>query len=221
MKEIFLSRPTFIAKEYRTGLKGFLTLLKTLDLSPRTIGTTDFPTKSPLDAVIKLINHCAGAIILGYPQICVTTGKVKDSIMGKPFCLGTEWNHIEAGLAHAKGLPILVIHDTSVLRGIFDRGALNAFLYSVDFSVSDWFLSNEISGAVKAWTADLPAQPNSVLPLQKQSVTKPTLKWGCYKFEGEDGLFCPACYEMSGKKIPTTRLNSQFRQCPACQAKLA
>jgi TolA-binding protein len=49
---------------------------------------------------------------------------------------------------------------------------------------------------------------------------KPRMKWGCYEFEGEDGLFCTACYDMKGQKIQTTRININFRQCPACKAML-
>ncbi len=48
---------------------------------------------------------------------------------------------------------------------------------------------------------------------------KPQLKWGCYQFEGEQGLFCTACYDTKGQKIQTTRMNSNFRMCPVCKAK--
>lgn len=49
---------------------------------------------------------------------------------------------------------------------------------------------------------------------------KPGRKWGCYQFDGEDGLFCTACYDTKGQKIQTTRLNPNFRQCPVCKSML-
>lgn len=49
---------------------------------------------------------------------------------------------------------------------------------------------------------------------------KPSMKWGCYQFEGEDGLFCTACYDTKGKKHRTTRINSNLRQCPVCKSSL-
>lgn len=49
---------------------------------------------------------------------------------------------------------------------------------------------------------------------------KPTLKWGCYQFEGEDGLFCPACYVNEGKKMPTNRKNIKIRTCPSCKIEI-
>ena len=49
---------------------------------------------------------------------------------------------------------------------------------------------------------------------------KPAVKWGCYQFEGEDGLYCTACYDSRGAKSRTTRLDSNFRKCPVCGALL-
>jgi hypothetical protein len=43
-------------------------------------------------------------------------------------------------------------------------------------------------------------------------------KWGCYEFEGEDGLFCTACYDLNGRKCQTSRIDSSFRMCPVCKS---
>lgn len=45
-------------------------------------------------------------------------------------------------------------------------------------------------------------------------------KWGCYQFEGDDGLYCPACWDSKRKKSSTTRLSTKFRLCSVCQAPL-
>ena len=83
---------------------------------------------------------------------------------------------------------------------------------------SSWAISDEISGAVNNWKTKL----------KKPLITKPifdnkklTLKWGMYKFEGESGLYCPVCYEKDGLKIPASRVNSRYYQCPNCHAKLS
>lgn len=47
---------------------------------------------------------------------------------------------------------------------------------------------------------------------------KPTLQWGCYKFDGEEGLFCTACYDSKGVKSQTNRKSTRFRSCPVCKA---
>lgn len=151
---IFFSRPTWVAEEFREGLTGFLSFLGTHDLKPRTIGSTDYPTESPLDEVIRVMDECEGAIILGYPQIYVIKGNIKGSEKND-LLLPTEWNHIEATLAYANKLPLLVIHHKGISRGIFDHGAIGKFIYEKDLSKSNWFLSENISGALMKWKASI------------------------------------------------------------------
>jgi len=220
MKHVFLSRPNWLADEYKQGMEAFCSLLKSYDINPRTIGQTDFPSKSPMDGVIELLEECEGAIILGYPQIEVNSSIIKGTHVTQSYCLGTEWNHIEAGLAYALGIPLLVIHDISVIRGIFDRGVLNSFLYQKDFKDPAWPLSPEIMGAVNKWKLNL-HKPTTKKPNNNSSDPKPKMKWGAYVFEGDEKLYCPVCYEKDGLKIPTSRINSSFRQCPNCKAKLS
>ena len=148
MKNIFLSRPTWIDTKYKQGLDGFTRFLMAHNFTPRTLGTTDYPTNSPLDEVIALMKKCDGAIILGYPQIIVETGVLKNEPIEAPIILGTEWNHIEAALAYSLNIPLLVIHDSAVSRGIFDRGTLNSFLYSTNFENPAWFMEEDIAGAL-------------------------------------------------------------------------
>lgn len=51
----------------------------------------------------------------------------------------------------------------------------------------------------------------------KKEVGKPTMKWGCYQFEGEEGLFCPKCWERDGKKHHTNRaMNGKLYKCTVC-----
>ena len=154
-KNIFLSRPNWIAPDYEGGLTNFINLLGSHDLTPRTVGKTDYPSKSPMDGVIDLLYECEGAIILGYPQIQIESGYLKNNAIKPSLVLPTEWNHIEAGLACALGLPLLIIHDTNIARGIFDRGVLNNFLYEKDLKDNAWSLSQDISGALISWKSTL------------------------------------------------------------------
>jgi hypothetical protein len=149
--DIFLSRPTWLPPEFTRGVDGFLGLLKGIELNPRTLGTTDYPSRAPLDEVIDLMKKCRGAIILGIPQITVTTGSIKDRPVENPLLLPTEWNHIEAGLAYSQKLPLLVIHHVGVGRGIFDRGATPTFLYERDLTDPAWPLADDLQGALRNW----------------------------------------------------------------------
>jgi hypothetical protein len=42
-------------------------------------------------------------------------------------------------------------------------------------------------------------------------------KWGCYQFEGDDGLYCPGCWDSRRQKSSTTRATSNHRLCSVCQ----
>lgn len=45
-------------------------------------------------------------------------------------------------------------------------------------------------------------------------------RYGCYRFEGESGFFCPGCWDSKRKKSSTTRIDTNFRKCSVCQAML-
>jgi len=155
MIDVFVSRPTWTPSSFEAGLGRFFAFLDSHDLRPRTLGSTDYPAASPLDEVISLMARCRGAIILGYPQLEIVTGRVKGVDLDTPLVLPTEWNHIEAGLAYASGLPLLLIHHSGITRGIFDRGAINRFVHEVDLEAHDWVLSPPVAGALKTWKAEV------------------------------------------------------------------
>lgn len=149
--DIFLSRPTWVHESFEPGLKTLKTQLGTLGVLPRTLGVSDYASKAPLDEVIDLMEKCQGAIILGLPQISVQAGTVKDIAIKEAFELATEWNHLEAALAYSIGLPIILIKHTTISRGIFDRGVLNAFVHSVDMARSACSMDESISGSLQQW----------------------------------------------------------------------
>jgi hypothetical protein len=162
MENVFVSRPTYVDAEYRAGLQNFLRLLETQGLKARTLGSGDYPVDCPLDEVIALLGACRGAIILGYPQISIATGKIKDKRIPEEamsLLLATEWNHIEAALAYSMKRPLLVIHHIGVSRGIFDRGATNKFVHEIDLADPSWALGEVTAGALLAWKEKALALP--------------------------------------------------------------
>jgi hypothetical protein len=159
--DIFLSKPTWLDDSFRPGLSNFEELLRSLGFRPRSLGATDFGTRNPLRDVIALLEQCSGVVILGYPQVVVTAGRIKGVKITTQVLLSTEWNHIETGLACAKDLPLLVIHHEGVQRGVFDRGAIDAFLYSENLARPDWALSPDVSGAIRAWKASVDAHASA------------------------------------------------------------
>ncbi|PHS31659.1 MAG: hypothetical protein COA95_05865 [Methylophaga sp.] len=52
------------------------------------------------------------------------------------------------------------------------------------------------------------------------TISKPEMKSGCYIFANAKGFFCPNCYDNTGNKVATRRLNSKLRVCPICRASI-
>ncbi len=217
MKNIFLSRPNWVGPEFEQGLEAFISILKTYKINPRTLGVSDYPADTPLDEVISILHQCVGAIILGYPQIEVKDGAIKGDKIDSSVILATEWNHIEAGLAYAKGLPLLVIHHTGVRRGIFDRGAIGKFLYEVDLSDSTWFSKEPIIGAIVAWKDRLPETiPESSPASVQQDDLQFDPRLGIFISEKTGSSYCTSCYHLSPSKKVELQVQNNGWRCHAC-----
>ena len=68
---VFVSCPTTLREEKQLGRKIILDELDRLELEPRALGASDYPTDLPLREVYVLAKHCAGGVILGFEQIQV------------------------------------------------------------------------------------------------------------------------------------------------------
>lgn len=201
---IFVSRPTWVSSDFEAGLDTFLKSLAHMGITPRTLGASDYPSKAPLDEVIEIMDECQGAIVLGYPQIQITGGSIKESSLENELILGTEWNHIEAALAYSKGLPLLVVHHTTVSRGVFDRGVMNAFLHSVDLKSPTWCMNASFDGALTKWKEHCKSGNSNFIAGVTIDPTKPT---------------CPNC-TTKAKAIYLSKLPKGFSlgkwRCPVC-----
>ena len=59
--------------------------------------------------------------------------------------------------------------------------------------------------------------------VEQRSSEKPSLRDGVYSFEGDQGQYCTACFDVHGKKVNLSKLSSAFRsigkwRCPSCSA---
>ena len=193
---IFVSRPTWISSEFEEGLDAFLLTLKNMGLIPRTLGASDYPSKAPLDEVIEIMDECKGAIVLGYPQISVISGTVKDEPLNSPLILPTEWNHIEAALAYSKGLPLMILHHLEVSRGVFDRGVMNAFVHQVNLTKQNWCLDSTLNGAMTKW---------------KENCISGNANFGLKTTGKRDQPICPNC-STNSKPIYLSKLSVPFNE---------
>src|SRR5258708_4385459 len=121
---IFLSSPTKLNKQQEASRGRIVAELTRLQLEPRALGRSDYPSEFPLREVFVIAKHCSGGIILGFQQFIATAGvwkkgtkEQKRVVRGKPVHFPTPWNHLEAGILFGLQLPLLIFREEAVSGG--------------------------------------------------------------------------------------------------------
>jgi hypothetical protein len=112
--------------------------LARLQLEPRALGRSDYPSDCPLREVSVIANHCSGGLILGFRQFSATSGTWKPGTKeqrpvrrGKPEAFPSPWNQLEAGILFGLQLPLLIFREASVRGGVFDDGVTDVFIHEM------------------------------------------------------------------------------------------
>jgi hypothetical protein len=112
--------------------------LARLQLEPRALGRSDYPSDSPLREVLVIANHCSGGIILGFRQFAATAGTFKPGTKEQKRLMRpavqyfpSPWNHLEAGILFGLQLPLLIFREEPMRGGVFDEGVTDVFIHSM------------------------------------------------------------------------------------------
>ena len=124
--KIFISMGSTATKEQRSFVDAILGSLKTVELSPRIMNENEWSYEQPLRAIRKTMKECCGAVIIAFTRTTfpsgVEIGKDKDKVLTN-VSLPTPWNHIEASMAYAYKLPLLVIAENGLKsEGLIEQG---------------------------------------------------------------------------------------------------
>ena len=99
--------------------------LKSHNITPIRYCREDYRSSGQINVIRGEMSKCKGVIIIGFKSIVINsaiyrpnTGDMKEL---KDICVSTPWNGIEAGMACALGLPILLINECEISDGIFDE----------------------------------------------------------------------------------------------------
>ena len=112
--------------EQRDFVDAVLNSLKTQDLSPRIMNENEWSFEQPLKAIKKIMQECEGAVVIAFTRMKFHSGietkkNMKEEISN--IALPTPWNHIEASMAYAFGLPLLVIAENGLKsEGLIENG---------------------------------------------------------------------------------------------------
>lgn len=136
---VFVSCPTALAPAQEAARGQLIGLLDELNLEPRALGRSDYPSELPLREVQVIARHCAGGLILGFEQFQATAGIRKRGVagseraldLGETLSFPTAWNQLEAGILFGLGLPLLIFRERSISGGVFDNGVTDVFIHTM------------------------------------------------------------------------------------------
>jgi hypothetical protein len=151
---IFVSVGGTATPEQEDFVRAIEDRLRAERLIPQTVGRNTFSSDAPLKAVDALMRQCSGAVVIGlerswFERGLDRRGGPKEALLAD-VRLPTPWNQIEAAMAYAKGLPLLVI----VVEGIRPEGLLEPgydwYVLSVPMR-SEALSSPQFNGVLASW----------------------------------------------------------------------
>ena len=119
-KNVFVSMGFPYTESHRGFLDALIELLRSCDVEPRVMNKTDYPTRNPLTDISQVMRECHGAIVVAFERTYFESGLEKQQIALKSVRYTTPWNQIEASLAFALGIPIIVLMES----GLREEGLL-------------------------------------------------------------------------------------------------
>lgn len=151
---VFVSRPSRFLPEHQPGVERFLQVLAAQGLQPLTVGTLALTANdNPTQQVVRLVDNTYGMVVLGWPQVQIEQGRLRGEPMA-PTSLPTEWNHIEAAVAVARGRPLMFLRERSVAeRGMLDARSLGWFVHDVNGADPAW--PESMVPALKRWLVEV------------------------------------------------------------------
>jgi hypothetical protein len=135
---VFVSAPTKLNDRQNRSRDRIVRELGRLQLEPRALGRSDYPSDCPLREVYVIAKHCSGGIILGFRQCSATAGVWKQGTKeerrikpGQSEYFPSPWNHLEAGILFGLQLPLLIFREEPIRGGVFDDGVTDVFIHSM------------------------------------------------------------------------------------------
>ncbi|MBU8715247.1 hypothetical protein KM924_22335 [Brevibacillus parabrevis] len=166
MISIFLSYPQPHKIEQKEFIDGFIDFLKQKDISPRTLGVTDYDNHAPLAAIRRLMLESDGFITVAFRRTFISNGSarmgadlgdiVSSEISGmwftSPFC------QIETAMAFQLGLPTLTLREKGVIaEGILLKGVTGMHLpeFELPNTIQKYLSSSEWRQTISQWEANV------------------------------------------------------------------
>lgn len=159
---VFVSCPTSLNDEQEKSRKVILRQLSKVNLEPRALGRSDYPTELPLREVHLLAKHCSGGVILGFEQFRAENGKWKvgtkeEKVAKSATSFPSPWNQLEAGILYSLDLPLLVFKEEAISGGVFDNGVTDVFVHHMPTGKMTKEKKQALTAVFQKWQASVRA----------------------------------------------------------------
>jgi hypothetical protein len=124
LQRVFLSAPSERTPAQDSMYQRLIELLSREGLAIEALPPHDYPPSAALAEIARRLAGCAGMVVLGLRRV---SSDPDTSSAGT-----TPWIHAEAGMAHARGLPLLLLREPGVRTGVFDHAVDGYHTHVVD-----------------------------------------------------------------------------------------
>jgi hypothetical protein len=135
---VFISAPSWRTGQDEAAVRELIAILAEHGLATEILPRSEYQPFGQLSEVRRRIAGCHGAIIFGLGQLRIETAHSLPISGGsqalKDVDLPTPWNQIEAGLAFALDLPLLIVSPSTCDQGVFSREISEAEVHHVEVS---------------------------------------------------------------------------------------
>jgi hypothetical protein len=136
-------------------------LVRRYKLEWRALGRSDYPLKTPLKEVLRMVRHCSGGIVLGFEQFAAPTGEFRAGStnvrVAANVSFPTPWNQLEGGVLFSAGLPMMIFREPNIKGGIFDVGSTEVYIQKMPTSTMPKQALDDLDTVFQEWVAEVRA----------------------------------------------------------------
>lgn len=135
--KVFLSRPSILNRAQELLLDSVCKTLAANGCEFVQLLPAQYAQTNVLCSLTELVNECKGSVVLGFSSMHIKDGQFRPSTEQshavQDLRLATAWNHVEAGMALMKQIPVLVLSEVGVCDGVFDPTVNDPLIFRSSF----------------------------------------------------------------------------------------
>lgn len=143
-RQVFFSLPSRRSEHEQEVVRRVISILDDAGIAPTFLTPPEYPVSGQLCEVRRRMAACRGIVIFGFEGQSHDAAVAFDDRRSP-----TPWNHLEAGMAYALGLPVLVVASPAPGHGIFDTDISEPLVHRV--AVDGVF--EAVPGSLRHWLA--------------------------------------------------------------------